>query len=213
MPSDNIELAYAISVHKSQGSEFERVYLILPKQKKSLLSQELFYTAITRAKTRLTIFAEQDISALLQLSRPEASFLNKINSSLFDFKPLPKELLIMNDWYSEGKIHQTLSEYMVRSKSEVIIANLLSEREIPFKYEYPLFAPDATFYLPDFTIENKGKTWYWEHVGMLDNTDYANHWKEKEKWYNKHFPGQLVKTIEGVKLSKDVDELLKTVLI
>ena len=47
LPEDNLELAYAISVHKSQGSEFDRVYFILPKQKIALLSPELFYTGIT----------------------------------------------------------------------------------------------------------------------------------------------------------------------
>ena len=82
-PLGNLELAYAISVHKSQGSEFTYVYLVLPKYKKALLSKELIYTAITRAKTRLTIFAEQDISAFLQLTRPEASNLSKINSISF----------------------------------------------------------------------------------------------------------------------------------
>lgn len=41
--------------------------------------------------------------------RPESNNLSKINASLFDFNPLPKELLSMKDWYEEGKIHQTLS--------------------------------------------------------------------------------------------------------
>ena len=47
----NLELAYAISVHKAQGSEFERVYFVLPKNKKSLLSTELLYTGITEHKS------------------------------------------------------------------------------------------------------------------------------------------------------------------
>lgn len=73
-PENNLELAYAISVHKSQGSEFERVYLVLPKNKKALLSKELLYTAITRAKVHLTIFAEQDISAFCSLADPKQAF-------------------------------------------------------------------------------------------------------------------------------------------
>jgi len=38
-----------------------------------------------------------------------------------------------------GKIHEALSGDMLRSISEVIIANLLHERDIPFRYEQPLF--------------------------------------------------------------------------
>ena len=63
----------------------------------------------------------------------------------------------MNEWYEEGKIHRTLAEYMVRSKSEVIIANILFDRGIPFTYEKPLFASDGTFLLSDFTIAWNGE--------------------------------------------------------
>jgi len=207
-PENNLELAYAISVHKSQGSEFDWVYLVLPKHKKTLLSKELIYTAITRAKTKLTIYAEQDIGAFLQLIRPEANSLLKINSSLFEFNPIPKELLIMHEWYEEGKIHKTLSEYMVRSKSEVIIANMLWERDVPFWYEKPLFAPDGSFYLPDFTIMMGGEEYYLEHVGRLDLPEYKAHWETKGKWYQKHFPDKLLSTYESGSLSKDIDSII-----
>ena len=42
-PQDNLELAYAISVHKSQGSEFDYVYIVIPKRDTHLLSMELLY--------------------------------------------------------------------------------------------------------------------------------------------------------------------------
>lgn len=205
----NLELAYAISVHKAQGSEFERVYLILPKNKKSLLSTELLYTGITRSQRHLTLLVEEDISPFLTLRRPENSHILGINSSLFNFKPVPDEILTMFEWYEEGKIHKTLSDFMVRSKSEVIIANMLHEREIPFKYEVPLFAPDGTFYLPDFTIIWNGEEWYWEHLGLMDIEKYRNHWETKKLWYEEYFSGRLVTTDESGGLSKDAESIIE----
>ena len=59
------ETSFAMSIHKSQGSEFDEVTLLLPsresEQADQLLTRELLYTAVTRAKQRLAIFA--DLSA------------------------------------------------------------------------------------------------------------------------------------------------------
>ncbi len=196
--TENLELAYAISVHKSQGSEFERVYFVLPKHKKALLSRELFYTGITRAQTHNTILVQEDISALLSLRRPENSQLNLINSSLFWFMPTPPELQNLHEWYEEGKIHKSLADIMMRSKSEVIIANILLDRDIPFRYEVPLYAPDGTFYLPDFTLSIRGENWYWEHLGMLSVPKYKKHWETKKAWYEKHgLSERLITTTES----------------
>ena len=49
------ETAYAVTVHKSQGSEFEEVVFLLPVADSRVLSRELIYTAITRARRKLTI--------------------------------------------------------------------------------------------------------------------------------------------------------------
>ena len=62
------EDAYAITVHKSQGSEFERVLLVLPDASHRVLSRELLYTGITRAKKRIEICADQT-SMMTAISR------------------------------------------------------------------------------------------------------------------------------------------------
>ncbi len=50
------DTAFAMTIHKSQGSEFDEVYIILPRQEENkLLSRELLYTGITRAKKHVTI--------------------------------------------------------------------------------------------------------------------------------------------------------------
>jgi ATP-dependent exoDNAse (exonuclease V) alpha subunit len=207
--TNNLELAYAISVHKSQGSEFDRVYFVVPKHKAALMSRELFYTGLTRASRHCTLLIEEDISPLLGMRRPERSYLVAINSSLFDFRPVPEAFQGMGSWYEEGKVHRTLTDVMVRSKSEVIIANILADRDIPFRYEVPLFAPDGTFYLPDFTITARGEQWFWEHLGRLDQEAYRNHWETKRAWYDRYFPGRLVVTQESGNLSLDADHIIK----
>ena len=207
---DNLELAYAISVHKSQGSEFDYVYIVIPHKESHLLSMELLYTAITRAQKKVTIFLQQDVSTLTTLSRTDKSAVHKINSSIFKFEPLPDDLLYSNtNWYESGKKISTLSQYFVRSKSEAIITNMLCERNIPFKYEEPLFAPDGTMYLPDFTVTFRGEEYYWEHVGRTHDAKYMAHWAKKEAWYQKHFPGKLLVTYESNNLSTDAAALIE----
>ncbi|VFP83382.1 exodeoxyribonuclease V subunit alpha [Candidatus Erwinia haradaeae] len=53
--------AFAMTVHKAQGSEFDRVVLILPNQEASIITRQLIYTAITRAKKNITIYANEGI--------------------------------------------------------------------------------------------------------------------------------------------------------
>jgi exodeoxyribonuclease V alpha subunit len=209
----DLELAYAISVHKAQGSEFDRTYVIIPKSEASLLSPELFYTAITRATRHCTLFVQRDVSVLIDVRRREKSHLARINSSLFEFRPVPEPLVQLGPWYEEGKIHESLIGYMVRSKSEVIVANLLTNAKIPFRYEIPLFAPDGTFYLPDFTIAWRGKTFFWEHLGRLDKPDYRRDWDEKKQWYDKHFPGALLTTEESPTLSRTAQDIIEKTFV
>ncbi len=52
---DNIDLAYAVTVHKSQGCEFDRVIIALGKMNALLYKRSLLYTAVTRGKMNVTI--------------------------------------------------------------------------------------------------------------------------------------------------------------
>lgn len=62
----NLELAYAVTVHKSQGSEFEAVIMPVIDIPPQLCYRNLFYTAVTRARTRMiTIGREQQIAAMV----------------------------------------------------------------------------------------------------------------------------------------------------
>ncbi|MCL2154219.1 MAG: exodeoxyribonuclease V subunit alpha [Leptospirales bacterium] len=55
------ETAYAMTVHKSQGSEFDNVLIVLPDKWNRVMTRELLYTAVTRAKEKVIIAAHRDI--------------------------------------------------------------------------------------------------------------------------------------------------------
>lgn len=55
------ETAFAMTVHKSQGSEFTDVALVLPESHSPVISRELIYTAITRAKSRFSLYSNRDV--------------------------------------------------------------------------------------------------------------------------------------------------------
>jgi exodeoxyribonuclease V alpha subunit len=57
------ETAWAMTVHKAQGSEFDTVLLLLPAQRSRVLSRELLYTGITRARRRVLLAAGADVLA------------------------------------------------------------------------------------------------------------------------------------------------------
>ena len=206
---DNLELAYAVSIHKAQGSEFGHTFVIIPASRKRPVSAELVYTALTRANRHCTLLVENDIASLLDARRRENAQTPQINSSLFELHVAKAALRDRSGWYEAGKIHEALSGDMLRSKSEVIIANLLHERQIPFRYEEPLFAGDGTLRLPDFTVTWRGETFYWEHLGLLDLKDYAEQWEVKRAWYERWFPGQLLTTEEGAQLSRDAEAVIE----
>ncbi|WP_155895271.1 hypothetical protein [Lachnospira multipara] len=109
----------------------------------------------------------------------------------------------------------------VRSKSEKIIADMLYKYDIPYVYEPRLELSPFTAVFPDFAIMNKrtGKTYYWEHLGLVSDIDYAikNFLKLQEYISNGVFPGRdLILSIESENKSLDVisvDKMIKEYLL
>lgn len=77
----NMQTAFALTIHKSQGSEFSHTAIVLDAHAEKLLSQELIYTAITRAKKVVSILATQkSLGAALTIRTVRRSGLvQKIN--------------------------------------------------------------------------------------------------------------------------------------
>ncbi len=67
------ETAYALTVHKSQGSEFEKVDLVLPTQESPVLSRALLYTAVTRSRESVAIWSAEETFRQAVLKPPAAS--------------------------------------------------------------------------------------------------------------------------------------------
>ena len=53
------ETVYAMTIHKSQGSEFDNVLMVLPSELSPIMSRELVYTGITRAMNRVEIWGNE----------------------------------------------------------------------------------------------------------------------------------------------------------
>lgn len=128
--------------------------------------------------------------------------------------------------YPENLRYETEQGDVVRSKSEVIIANILyqNRKDILYKYERPLEVMEngrMKTIFPDFTILNRhtGKVTYWEHAGRMDDPHYANEFVRKMNTYiaNDLFLGRdVVVTYESQSNALDikvVKELVQQVVL
>ena len=109
--------------------------------------------------------------------------------------------------------YYTLKGERVRSKSELIIADLLNREGIPYRYECPIFLSGYGRIYPDFTVLNvkKRKEIYWEHLGMMDDPVYVEMALKKLATYEKNgfFPGdKLILTCETKTLPLNQKQVL-----
>ena len=193
---DNLELAYALTVHKAQGSDFDFVFLIVP-QNASTLSRELIYTGLTRFRRKLVLLIEKDIEPLRRLRSPDCSDTRLRNTHMFT-------LVLRSDDVKRphlaALIHRTRKGDAVRSKSEVVVADIFDALGISYSYERPLFSRSdpKDFRLPDFTASFEGDVYYWEHLGMLSVPSYREAWERKRTWYeNNGYADRLITSEDG----------------
>lgn len=191
---NQLELAYAITVHKAQGSQFKLVLLVVPERCPTL-SRELLYTALTRQESRIVLLAQGDIHSLITYASAQFSETARRFTFLFE-SPKPREITIAaargaqpigrvpaRQWCDDRFIHRTGSGLAVESKSELVVATELELAEIPFIYNARMEKFGETRY-PDFTINDPDtqEVYYWEHCGV-HSSSYQRRWKRKLKWY------------------------------
>jgi len=211
---ENFELAFAITIHKSQGSGFDHTFVILPN-KFSLLSRELIYTALTRAKQSVTLFIQGDCSTAF-----EKSLLGKARRR--SFTEFRKTTLMLGDPFRYYTLEAEPGVF-VESRIELMIYNsLLQTRQKlgadKFQFSYESMPEVDGKIVPiktDFTIFYNGKTYYWEHLGLLGERTYERKWREfKYPTYEKFgLLSQLITTDElnGINPQK-IDEVIDRVL-
>jgi GTPase SAR1 family protein len=224
-----LELAYALTVHKAQGSEFGLVLLVLPNPC-FLLSRELLYTALTRQRDRVIIMHQGSRSELKKYASDVWSDTAMRFTNLFE---KPMMVLVRGHTESEDRfleerlIHRTCDGTPVRSKSEVIIYDRLVNQDFEPLYEKALTLGGVTKY-PDFTIEDEdtGINYYWEHCGMLHDPGYSQRWERKLRWYRDHdiLPheegggdeGTLIvttDTLQGGISSQEIDQIIEEAIL
>lgn len=196
--------AYAITVHKSQGSDFDYVVFIL-SERSSFITRELLYTGFTRAKTKMYVLVHKDLKdELYELFR--TAYINSqielIHTLLFGHKQSPFKPYLVR--LKNG------DKIAVRSKIEYIIAKTLDSFGIEFVYEPEDFAENHI--KPDFKIFLENGEFYWEHLGLLNNDWYKNRWFKKYKIYEDiGITDFLITTSEGEE-PKDVESQIRKII-
>jgi ATP-dependent exoDNAse (exonuclease V) alpha subunit len=178
-----LELAYALTVHKAQGSEFGTVFVVLPERSR-LLTRELLYTALTRGRDHLVLLIQgEDPSFLYTLTQRSETARRNTNLFVAGIRDEAADVP-----FASHLVHRTSRGILVRSKSELAIAEHLERVGLTFEYERVLEGTQQPGRLrPDFSfIDDAGDTILWEHLGMLDRPDYRRSWEWKKAWYEKN---------------------------
>lgn len=195
-----------------QSDGHEKVYI--PKKDRHLAEQlaikkylSLLLEDLLHEKTAIDFYlrhhqnnvgkAHQLLTEASEYQRLLAPYFTPLSQELQDWENAPYE---HNQQYQEQLIHKGCSGNLVRSKSESIIDTFLYINKIPFRYECALKMGEVTFF-PDFTIRHPetGEVYYWEHFGLMDNSNYSKNTFSKLQFYTTHgiIPGiQLITTYE-----------------
>lgn len=218
-----LELAYALTVHKAQGSQFNTVILVLAEPCR-IISRELLYTALTRQIGKIIILYNQDAYHLLKYASAENSDIARRFTDLFadvfhdgDADMRPQIVKVGDQFFEDKLVHKTARGELVRSKSEVIIANALFYNHLYYIYE-PELVLEGKVKRPDFKIvdDDTGEEWYWEHCGMMDDPKYKKRWEDKKAFYKKNGIEEkknLIVTYDenGAANSQKIEEIIKDI--
>jgi len=188
---------------------------------------DLVYNTIISGNARLTKKFDKCLIVENHYEELPEDIIEKIENDIAEKKSYKHDLLnylayLLDDYSGSKQLHQEIGLYLgvpkfklnkiyktqkgdlVRSKSEVIIANMLYTAKIKYEYEEDLYYTKHDHILPDFTIKEDGEVFYWEHLGMIGAEYYDKSWLEKMDVYEKYYPDQLIRTYESAVLVESV---------
>lgn len=196
---------------------------------------ELVYSSILNGEVIIQKAPERWLIIKVNKTEIDDETMNRICEDIQEKKKYKHELLdyftyVLENNPNTQQLHQEIAAYLgtekhqlariyttndgtqVRSKSEVIISNLLSDASIKYEYEKKLYYSEDEWIEPDFTVKlSDGTELYWEHLGMLGRDEYDTRWSKKLDIYNTYFPNRLIKTYESGVLSMDASDLIKKI--
>ena len=171
------------------------------RQKQQYVAKELVPQLQAQIDTRRALSAKlNDLKdRLTQLTRALRAFRMKAEDLLRDRQAWLDSLrkkrreqfrrreAAAKQYHGEALKHVTHLGEHVRSKSELVIANSLTYFKLTYRYEVRLFH-DFDEVSIDFVIQDPatGKTWYWEHCGMMRDPAYAARWSQKREILARH---------------------------
>jgi len=243
----NAPVEGVIKSKRAKGSGKKEYYLRLPGDERYRYAGEKYHKQILLIKSKklaegyvkalkynidckecflnsLVSDAHEDIVGQLPLAyRPDPEISGEVGQKKRNRKVRQSE----NPYKREGLVIETSFGLFVRTKGELVIAELLYSLEIPFYYEKALtltaqrsdevgvpYTSQKTYY-PDFTIEpNRLFPIYWEHKGLMKYSEYVARDMQKEIDYNANGIYQshnLIVTAEGPNNQMDMDGIMRIV--
>ena len=186
IPKKELKLISALA----QKEYYEKTYRLAKQEQKAIdaylkrcpvIMPELYYEVLSESRKELVI----------PLCETEEMFRKRWESVEYEGNPIETASF---EYYSD-------KGEKVRSKSEIIIANMLAKAEVPYRYEFPVYLETMGTVYPDFTVLNTHlrKEFYWEHLGMMDDEEYSEKAIRKIAAYcaNGIYPGEkLILTFE-----------------
>jgi hypothetical protein len=156
------------------------------------------FTAACAIQDRKRLAILREAMVRLRAVRPEEELLDEVLAVYRDIAPDGIRLDVLSnglfsewerapyktsDYRPEGKRFRTSRGLLVRSKSEVMIAEMLYAYRLPFRYEQ-LLEVDGASYAPDFTVMRPdGSIAYWEHMGKVGDLRYYDRQLTKLRAY------------------------------
>lgn len=171
--------------------DYDRKVLQTVEKELNAIRKYLFLCPEVEVEEIYENLKEERKNLITPIWKPEDEYVRQWNSVKYQGK----------GFFEDTPEFYTMKGERVRSKSELMIADLLNRRGIPYRYEYPVYVNGVGKIYPDFTVLNvRNRTeLYWEHLGMMDDASYVEKALQKIAVYEKNeiFQGEkLILTYE-----------------